>query len=111
MSLHPPDQHTDLPAGFDDLDPLLQHRSRLGTMVLLTNADAMSFTRLRELLKETDGNLGAQLRKLEEAGYIAVKKQFADRKPISWYSLTTSGRRAIKRHLNALQDVWKSLIL
>ena len=93
------------PAGLDDLDPLLQHRSRLGAMVLLTNADAMSFTRLRELLKETDGNLGAQLRKLEEAGYIAVKKQFADRKPISWYSLSAAGRSAIKRHLKALAQV------
>ena len=48
MSLQEP---TDAPAGLDNLDPLLQHRSRLGTMVLLSNTDAMSFTRLRELLK------------------------------------------------------------
>jgi DNA-binding MarR family transcriptional regulator len=108
MSVHRPDPHVELPLGLDAMDPLLQHRSRLGTMVLLTNADAMSFTRLRELLKETDGNLGAQLRKLEEAGYIAVKKQFAERKPVSWYSLTGAGRKAIRRHLNALRAVWKS---
>ncbi len=74
-------------------------------MVLLSNTDAMSFTRLRELLKETDGNLGAQLRKLEEAGYIAVKKEFADRKPISWYSLSAMGRVAMRRHLRALGEV------
>ena len=106
MSLQEP---TEAPAGLDDLDPLLQHRSRLGTLVLLSNIDAMSFTRLRELLKETDGNLGAQLRKLEEAGYIAVKKQFAERKPISWYSLSANGRKALKRHLNGLQDVLRSI--
>ena len=105
MSLQEP---TDALAGLDDLDPLLQHRSRLGTMVLLSNTDAMSFTRLRELLKETDGNLGAQLRKLEEAGYIAVKKQFAERKPISWYSLSTNGRKALKRHLSALEEVLRA---
>ena len=107
MSVEPIERYV-TPPGLDDLDPLLQHRSRLGTMVLLSNADAMNFTRLRELLKETDGNLGAQLRKLEEAGYITVKKQFADRKPVSWYALTAAGRKALKQHLNALRDVLKS---
>lgn len=95
-----------LPDAFNDLDPLLQHRSRLGAMVLLSNADEMSFTRLRELLNETDGNLGAQLRKLEDAGYLSVKKEFAGRKPITWYSLPASGRKALRRHLGALQQVY-----
>src|SRR5450432_4166156 len=108
MAVQPTTKPDAMPAGLDDLDPLLQHRSRLGTMVLLSNTDAMSFTRLRDLLKETDGNLGAQLRKLEDAGYLTVKKLFADRKPISWYSLSTSGRKALRRHLNALQDVLRS---
>jgi DNA-binding MarR family transcriptional regulator len=108
MSHRPPDKVSELTTGLDGMDALLQHRSRLGAMVLLTNADAMTFTRLRELLKETDGNLGAQLRKLEEAGYLAVDKRFAQRKPVSWYSLTPAGRKAITRHLAALQDVWRS---
>ena len=77
-------------------------------MVLLSNADAMSFTRLRDLLKETDGNLGAQLRKLEDAGYIAAKKQFVDRKPVTWYSLSAAGRKALRQHLNALRDIFRS---
>ena len=106
MTLRPVQKTDELPPGFDELDPLLQHRSRIGAMVLLSNADAMAFTRLKELLKETDGNLGAQLRKLEDAGYITVKKEFAGRKPISWYSLPASGRKALKRHLNALQNVY-----
>jgi DNA-binding MarR family transcriptional regulator len=94
-------------AGLDDLDPLLQHRSRLGALVLLSGVDAMTFTRLRELLTETDGNLGAQMRKLEDAGYVAVKKEFVERKPASWYSLTTKGRRALKSHLSALEHLLK----
>jgi DNA-binding MarR family transcriptional regulator len=108
MTLRASENSETLPAGFDDLDPLLQHRSRLGAMVLLSNTDAISFTRLKELLNETDGNLGAQLRKLEGAGYLNVKKEFAGRKPISWYSLPTAGRKALKRHLNALQEVYRS---
>jgi DNA-binding MarR family transcriptional regulator len=94
--------------GLDQLDPLLQHRTRLGGMVLLSGADAMTFSRLRELLKETDGNLGAQLRKLEENEYLSVRKEFADRKPVSWYSITPNGRRALKAHLAALESLVKA---
>jgi len=94
--------------GLDKLDPLLQHRSRLGALVLLSGADAMNFTRLRELLAESDGNLGAQLRKLEEAQYIEVCKEFLDRKPVSWYALSARGRQALKAHLRALEAVIKS---
>jgi DNA-binding MarR family transcriptional regulator len=94
--------------GLAGLDVLLQHRSRLGAMVLLSTADALSFSRLRELLEETDGNLGAQLRKLEDAGYIAVKKQFADRKPISWYAISPQGKSALKAHLSAMELLIKA---
>jgi DNA-binding MarR family transcriptional regulator len=90
------------------LDPLLQHRSRLGAMVLLSTADALSFSRLRELLGETDGNLGAQLRKLEDAGYIGVRKDFVDRKPISWYTITRRGQAAVKTHLAAMELLIKA---
>jgi DNA-binding MarR family transcriptional regulator len=94
--------------GLDQLDPLLQHRSRLGAMVLLSGADAMSFVRLRELLKETDGNLGAQLRKLEEAGYVGVKKMFDNRKPVTWYAISKPGQAALKNHLAAMESLMKA---
>ena len=58
---------------------------------------------MKLLLQETDGNLGAQLRKLEDAGYASVTKEFAERKPVSWYAITASGRRALKDHLAALE--------
>jgi DNA-binding transcriptional ArsR family regulator len=96
------------PNGLDRLDPLLQHRSRLGALVLLSGADALSFARLKALLDETDGNLGAQLRKLEDAGYVTVNKEFAQRKPVSWYALSAKGRRSLKEHLAALESVIKS---
>src|SRR5437016_3444303 len=91
--------------GLSQLDPLLQHRCRLGACVLLRGADAMTFARLRTLLDETDGNLGANLRKLEDAGYLSVRKEFIDRKPTSWYALTALGVRALRNHLAALQTI------
>lgn len=65
----------------------------------------MAFSRLKSLLGETDGNLGAQLRKLEDNGYIAVRKEFANRRPVSWYSLTPSGRNAVTAHLAAYGEL------
>ena len=94
--------------GIAGLDPLLHHPSRLGALVLLSNVDAMAFSRLKGLLGETDGNLGAQLRKLEEAAYVTVKKEFVDRRPVSWYSLSPPGRKALRAHLGAMQKVIES---
>src|SRR4051794_24354754 len=95
-------------SGLDRLDPVLQHKSRLGACVLLSTADVLTFSRLKTLLGETDGNLGAQLRKLEEENYIVVKKEFQERKPVSWYSLTSAGRAALKRHLQGMEALIKS---
>ncbi len=87
------------------LDKLLEHRSRLGACVLLADTDAMTFTSLKQLLKETDGNMGAHLRKLEDMGYVDVDKRFENRKPVTWYSLAKKGRRSLTTHLKALQTV------
>ncbi|MDB5294803.1 MAG: hypothetical protein JWO31_786 [Phycisphaerales bacterium] len=96
------------PPGLDGLDPLLQHRSRLGAMVLLSTADSIAFSHLRDLLQETDGNLGAQLRKLEEAGYLAVTKQFVGRKPVTRYAIVPAGQAALRGHLRAMEALIKS---
>ena len=92
-------------AGINGLDQLLLHRLRLGACVLLSQADLVSFIKLRDALEATDGNLGAQLRKLEEAGYVEVRKEFVARKPVTWYSLTEPGRKALKRHFDALSTM------
>lgn len=95
--------------GLERLDRLLEHRSRLGACALLAQHDALSFSRLKELLDETDGNLGAHLHKLEDQGYLTVRKEFVNRKPVSWYSLTPKGREALKAHLNAIADIGRGL--
>ena len=59
------------------LQGLLEHRVRLAICVLLSEHDAMSFSRLKQVLGETDGSLGTHLRKLEDSEYLAVEKSFA----------------------------------
>jgi len=83
-------------------DRLLEHRSRFAICALLAREAAISFRDLKQLLKESDGNLGAQLRKLEDAGYTKVKKSFQHRRPVSNYSLTRKGNAALARHLSTI---------
>ena len=87
------------------LDPALEHRVRLGICVLLARSDEISFARFKELLDQTDGNLGAQLRRLEDEGYLALRREFAERRPVTWYRLTAAGRKALKAHVAALHNV------
>jgi len=89
------------------LDPALEHRVRLAICVLLSRTDAVSFSRFKELLDQTDGNLGAQLRRLEDEGYVALKREFADRKPVTWYSLTARGRSALRAHVRGIEGLLK----
>ncbi len=89
----------------EEIDRLLEHRVRLAICVLLTRYDRLSFSRLKELTGETDGSLGAHLRRLEDEHYLAVKKEFVERKPVSWYRLTPAGTKALGSHLGALGDL------
>jgi len=95
-------------AALAGLDALLQHRLRLGILVLLADVDRMSFSGLKELLGPSDGNLGAQLRKLEDAQYVSVRKEFVRRRPVSWYELTATGREALDAHLGAMRAIIRS---
>lgn len=89
----------------DALDPALEHRTRLAIAVLLARHGEISFSRFKQQLGLTDGNLGAQLRKLEEAGYLVLRRTFAERKPVTWYRLSATGRRALDAHLQALRSM------
>jgi len=79
----------------------------MAALVTLEPADDVDFTYLRDLLEVTDGNLGAHLRKLEEAGYIAVNKIFVERKPRTFVAATTEGRKAFQEHVAALESILK----
>jgi DNA-binding MarR family transcriptional regulator len=77
----------------------------MATLNTLPRDDKIEFPKLKALLKATDGNLGAHISTLENAGYIAVEKDFADRKPRTRVSLTTSGRRAFEDHVAYLRQL------
>lgn len=94
-----------------DLNEIIHQPVRLQIMaalVTLEPGNEVDFITLRELLEVTDGNLGAHLRKLEEAGYIAVNKTFVDRKPRTFVAATFEGRKVFQEHVAALESILKS---
>jgi DNA-binding MarR family transcriptional regulator len=80
----------------------------MAALVTLETGDEVDFTYLRDLLDVTDGNLGAHLRKLEEAGYISVNKVFEERKPRTYVSASVAGRRVFQEHVAALESILKN---
>ncbi len=91
-----------------DLDPVIHAQGRLRIMAALAMRPAdesITFTRLQEVLTMTAGNLSTHLRKLEDAGYVAVEKTFRGRTPATYVSLTKVGRRAFEDYTDTLRSV------
>ncbi len=86
-----------------ELDDLIHSKVRLGAIAVLASADDAEFTYLRDRLNTTDGNLSTHMRRLEEAGYVEVRKSFVERKPLTRYRLTPRGRRAFKEYVDRLE--------
>ncbi|WP_029085774.1 winged helix-turn-helix domain-containing protein [Brevundimonas aveniformis] len=86
----------------DAIDEVIHGRVRLGIMAFLSGADSADFSTLKSRLQLTDGNLSVHLRKLEDAGYVEVTKQFVDRKPLTQAKITKAGRAAFGRYLQAM---------
>lgn len=84
------------------IDEVIHGRVRLGVMVYLADAEQAEFTELKSALEATQGNLSVHLRKLEEAGYVAISKSFRDNKPLTTIAITKAGREAFAAYLEAL---------
>jgi len=98
---------SETPAGpeLPELNPVIHGKLRLALLSLLSTVDEADFTWLRGKTGSTDGNLGAQLMKLEEAGYVASQKRFVLRKPQTLYRITEPGRLALADYVQALKQL------
>ena len=90
-----------------NLNKAFENRTRLGIMSVLLVNDEVDFTRMKELLQTTDGNLASHITALEKAGYVKVNKQFIGKKPNTTYAVTRTGRKAFTEHLDALEKLLK----
>jgi len=93
------------------LNKIIHEQSRLKILTLLAGSDQKEtgFTELQTSLELSSGNLSVQLKKLSEAGYIAIKKSFKDNKPFTTVSLTRSGHTALEKYIDEIEGLIQSL--
>lgn len=93
----------------NDLDKVIHERMRLGIISALAANERLSFTELKNLLATSDGNISVHARKLEDAGYITCEKSFKGRMPLTEYSITKDGRKALERYLDHMEALIKAM--
>jgi DNA-binding transcriptional ArsR family regulator len=92
----------------DELDPLIHVPTRLkivATLAALPDGDALSFTRLQDMIGLTPGNLIIHLRKLEEADYLSSEKTGNGAASRTTVALTSRGRSALDAYTKALRHL------
>jgi DNA-binding transcriptional ArsR family regulator len=96
----------------DSLDPVIHAPVRLrivATLAALPDGDALSFTRLQEILELTPGNLITHLRKLEDAGYLESDTTGNGRASKTSITLTRPGRVALEAYTRTLRELLDGL--
>ena len=89
-------------------DPTIHQPIRLKIMAalkVLPPGEAIEFVRLKAIVGATEGNLGAHITTLEDAGYVAVAKDFVGKRPRTRVSMTPHGRRAFDDYVAYLQEI------
>ncbi len=91
-----------------EIDLVIHTPARLRIMAALSTLPPraqIDFRTLGKSLELTDGNLGAHLQTLEEAGYIKIEKSFVDKKPRTHVAASTKGRARFDEHVAALREI------
>lgn len=87
------------------LNKLLHQELRLAIVSFLAGVEWADFNKLLEVTEATKGNLSVQIKKLEEANYVKVKKSFKNNYPHTQCKLTDEGRKALDEYVIALKQM------
>ena len=94
----------------DEIDQIIHSPSRLKILIVLAEVVKADFTFLVLTTGLTRGNLSANLRKLEEVGYITIEKSFVTRVSRSMIQLTDHGMMALKSYQADMQMIIDALM-
>jgi hypothetical protein len=88
---------------FEELDPVLHSQLRLAIISVLISVESAEFSYLLDKTGATRGNLSVQITRLNEAGYLEVKKSFRKNYPLTTCMITPKGVGAFEKYVKALQ--------
>jgi DNA-binding MarR family transcriptional regulator len=77
----------------------------MSALRVLPPGEPIEFVRLKAVVAATEGNLGAHIATLEEAGYVSVQKDFNGKRPRTRIALTKQGRRAFEDYVAYLREI------
>ena len=89
---------------YGKLDPLLNQQIRLAVVSILLKVERADFNYLKEQTKTTQGNLSHQLKKLKEAGYIKIRKEFFNNYPKTSCKITIKGKKAFEDYVIEMKN-------
>jgi len=92
----------------EDIDRIIHEPARLNIILYLYVVEKADFTYLLHKTGLSKGNLSVQLQKLEQSGYVEIKKEFVKRIPHTLASLTKQGRRAFELYKETILEILKS---
>jgi len=89
---------------FKELDPILHSQLRLSIVSILMSVEEADFSFIKESTEATAGNISIQIKKLQTAGYIEVKKTFKNNYPNTSLSITKKGMKAFENYVDSLKN-------
>jgi len=97
------------PLALGALDRLIHDPTRLMLVSFLYVVESADFVFLKSQTKLTGGNISSHMSKLEDAGYVNIKKRFVGKRPQTMFRLTKRGRNAFEKYRKSLHDALSSL--
>lgn len=101
-------QKADQQIQYDDIDKVAHEPGRLMILLHLYMVEKADFIYLMKQTGLSKGNLSTHLSKLEEAGYITIRKEFIERIPKTLLALTEKGREAFAQYRGLILKLLKS---
>ena len=91
------------------LDRVVHEPARLAILAVLNSAAEVDFAFLLTATGLTKGNLSKQTGKLEEAGYITIRKYFKGKIPATGYRITPAGQAAFAAYWERMTSIGQSV--
>ncbi len=92
-----------------EIDKIIHEPARLLIISLLFVVESANFQFLKTQTKLTDGNLSSHLSKLENTGYVNVKKEFVGKKPRTMLTITDEGRKSFIEYRKKMDQFLKGV--
>ena len=97
----------EIPTGFD---ATLHPPARLQIAAVLAQAQQAEFAFLKDITGTSDSVMSKHLGAMADAGYVTLSKAASGGRQRTWASLTSSGRAAFRRHVQALEALAASAV-